>query len=63
VDPLKIDAVLSMLDLDELHEALETVDRWEEQGNLSHDEAETWRARIDAWSAAGGTPADSAARS
>lgn len=48
-----MDALLSMLDLDELREALDAVEAWVESGDLPPDEAQHWRDRIQAWARSG----------
>jgi hypothetical protein len=49
LEPEKMDAILALMALDELEEALDLVVSWERDGTLSRDEAAAWQTRIQAW--------------
>ena len=49
LDPEKMDAILSLMALDELEQALDLVGSWRQDGTLSADEASVWQTRIQAW--------------
>jgi hypothetical protein len=47
MDDVKMDALLSMMQIEELEEALDLILAWGGDGELT--EAEVWRQRINAW--------------
>lgn len=49
VDATQMDALLSMMGLEELSEALEMIQTRLGEGRLSAEEAAAWEARIHAW--------------
>jgi len=44
-----MDAILALMALDELEEALDLVGSWEQDGTLNRREAADWQHRIQAW--------------
>ena len=52
MDDVKMDALLSMMQIDELEEALDFIRGWIGDGKLTEAEAEMWRQRIGAWATA-----------
>ena len=52
----RLDGLLSMMEPDDLACALEIVEEWVDEGRLSHNEAETWRRRIELWLEYRGAP-------
>ena len=47
MDDVKMDALLSMMQIEELEEALDLIREWGGDGNLTEAEAKMWRQRID----------------
>ena len=45
----QLDGLLCMMESDDLACALEIVEEWVDEGRLSHNEAATWRRRIELW--------------
>jgi hypothetical protein len=52
MDDVKMDALLSMMQIEELEEALDLILEWGGDGDLTEAEAEVWQQRINAWVAA-----------
>jgi len=43
------DDILALLTPDEIADALRFVDVWKKAGHMSHEEADEWRQKIEAW--------------
>ena len=52
MDDVKLDALLSMMQIEELEEALDLIREWVNDDKLTEAEAEVWQKRITAWSTA-----------